>query len=94
MATQRVDASIFHTCKSYLFKEIELVNPKIIVTLGEKPYHYLTNDTTPIKEVRGTLVHREKYTIIPTFHPNFLLKNPSLKKEVFEDLKKVKKLLQ
>ena len=83
----------FHTCKAYLFKEIELVKPKIIITLGEKAYYYLTNDITKLKEIRGTIIKKEKYSIVPTYHPNFLLINPLLKKEVFLDLQKVKKLL-
>ena len=93
LATKEVHESEFHTCKAYLFKEIELVNPKVIVTLGEKAYHYLTNDTTPLKEIRGTLIQKESHTIVPTYHPNFLLKNPSLKKEVFLDLQRVHGLL-
>ncbi len=93
LANKEVHESEYHTCKAYLFKEIELVNPKIIVTLGEKAYHYLTNDLSPLDEIRGTVINREKYIILPTYHPSFLLKNPSLKKEVFEDLKKLKGLL-
>ena len=93
LASKEVHESEFHTCKAYLFKEIELVQPKVIVTLGEKAYHYLTNDTTALKEIRGSVMQKEKHTIVPTYHPNFLLKNPSLKKEVFEDLKKVKALI-
>jgi len=83
----------FHTCKAYLFKEIELVNPKIIITLGEEAYHYITNDCRPLKEIRGTIIKKENYLIIPTYHPNFLLKNPSFKKEVLIDLKNIMKLL-
>ncbi len=93
LATQEADESQIHTCKAYLFKEIELIKPKIIVTLGEKAYHYLTNDKSNLKEIRGTLINKENHTIIPTYHPNFLLKNPSLKREVFMDLQKVKSLL-
>ena len=93
LANKEVHESEYHTCKAYLFKEIELVNPKVIVTLGEKAYHYLTNDFTPLVEIRGTIISKEHYIVVPTYHPNFLLKNPSLKKEVFEDLKKVKGLL-
>ena len=92
--TQEVEETQVHTCKAYLFKEIELVQPNIVVTLGEKAYHYLTNDLTALKEVRGTITHNDSYTLIPTYHPNFLLKNPSLKKEVFMDLQKIKELLQ
>jgi len=93
LANKEVHESEYHTCKAYLFKEIALVNPKIIVTLGEKAYYYLTNDLSPLSEIRGTVINREKYIILPTYHPSFLLKNPSLKKEVFEDLKKVRGLL-
>jgi len=93
LASKEVHESELHTCKAYLFKEIELVKPKVIVTLGEKAYHYLTNDTTALKEIRGTVIQKEKHTIVPTYHPNFLLKNPSLKKEVFLDLQKVRGLL-
>jgi DNA polymerase len=93
LASKEVHESEFHTCKAYLFQEIELIQPKVIVTLGEKAYHYLTNDTTELKEIRGTVMQKEKHTILPTYHPNFLLKNPSLKKEVFLDLQKVKGLL-
>ena len=93
LAKQKVHASEFHTCKAYLFKEIELINPKIIVTLGDKAYHYLTNDSISLEEIRGTLIQKDNYIIIPTYHPNFLLKNPSFKKEVFRDLENIRKNL-
>jgi len=90
---QTPKSSNLHTCKAYLFQEISIIQPKIIITLGEMAYHYLTNDTTPLSEIRGREIPQEEYTLIPTYHPNFLLKNPSLKKEVFEDLKRVKVLM-
>ena len=93
LQTQVRHETPFHTCKAYLFKEIELIQPKIIITLGEEAYHYLTNDTSEFKEVRGSVIESQNYLIVPTYHPNFLLKNPSLKKEVFIDLQKVKSLL-
>ena len=93
LLSKEVHESEFHTCKAYLFKEIELVKPKVIVTLGEKAYHYLTNDFTALKDVRGTIIQKEGYSVIPTYHPNFLLKNPSFKKDVFGDLKRTKELL-
>ena len=91
--TQELHETPFHTCKAYLFKEIELVKPKIIVTLGKEAYHYLTNETSDLKEIRGNVTNHKNFKLIPTYHPNFLLKNPSLKKEVFIDLQKVKSLL-
>jgi len=82
-----------HTCQPYLLKEIELVKPKLIVTFGEMAYRYLTGDDSSLADIRGTVHEKEDYKVIPTFHPSYLLRNPSAKKEVFEDLKKVKSLL-
>ena len=82
-----------HTCQPYLMKQIELIRPKLIVTLGETAYHYLTGDDTEISKVRGTIHKQNDYTVIPTYHPSYLLRNPSAKKEVFDDLLKVKELM-
>ena len=86
---QKVEETQFHTCKAYLFKEIELVKPKVIVTLGELALHYISGDKGIFSELRGNVISNENYKILPTYHPNFLLKNPSYKREVFEDLKRV-----
>jgi len=83
-----------HTCRSFILKQIELIRPKIIVTLGATAYHYLSGDDTPVSKIRGTIQQKERYTLLPTYHPSYLLRNPSAKKEVFEDLKKVKALLE
>jgi len=81
------------TCRPYLQKQIALIQPKIIVTLGATAYRYLTNDNSPISRVRGTIIQTDGYRIIPTFHPSYLLRNPSAKKEALADLLKVKTLL-
>ena len=82
-----------HTCHPYLLKQIEIIKPKLIVTLGATAYHYLTGEETSISKIRGTLHRQNGYTLIPTYHPSYLLRNPSAKKEVFEDLLKVKELM-
>ncbi len=86
-------ASQAHTCQPYLLKQIELIKPKLIVTLGATAYHFLTGDETEISKVRGSVHKQNNYTLIPTYHPSYLLRNPSAKKDVFEDLKKVKELM-
>ncbi len=83
-----------HTCQPYLLKEIELVKPKIIIALGTTAYHYLTGDDSDISKVRGTVHKMENYTLVPTYHPSYLLRNPSAKKDVFEDLKTIKDLIK
>ncbi len=80
-------------CLPYLLKEIDIINPKIIVTLGATAYRYLTGDKTPISKIRGEIIELNNIKIIPTFHPSYLLRNPSAKKFVFLDMKKVKNLL-
>jgi len=82
-----------HTCQPYLLKQIELIQPKIIVALGATAYHYLSGDDTAIAKVRGSIHKQHGYTLIPTYHPSYLLRNPSAKKDVFEDLKMVKELM-
>ena len=82
-----------HTCQPFLLKQIELIKPKIIVALGATAYHYLTGDETNISKVRGTVHKQDAYTLIPTYHPSYLLRNPSAKKDVFEDLKMIKELM-
>ncbi len=81
------------TCRPYLLKQIEMIQPRIIVTLGATAYRYLTNDTSPISRVRGNTIQARNYTLIPTFHPSYLLRNPSARKMAFGDLKTIKELM-
>jgi len=82
------------TCRPYLFKQIEIIKPKLIVALGSTAYHYLSNDNTPITKARGNIFDAGNYKIIPTYHPSYLLRNPSAKKEAFADMLKVKSLME
>jgi len=82
-----------HTCLPFLLKQIESIEPKIIVTLGATAYHYLTGDDSSISKVRGTVQRFDNYTIVPTLHPNYLLRNPSAKRDVFNDMKLIKSLM-
>jgi DNA polymerase len=81
------------SCRPYLLKQIELIQPEIIMTLGATAYRYLTNDESPISKIRGNAIQAKGYTLIPTFHPSYLLRNPSAKSMAFEDLKMVKEMM-
>ncbi|RUM66901.1 MAG: uracil-DNA glycosylase [Sulfurospirillum sp.] len=82
------------TCLPYLLKQIELIDPKIIITLGATAYQYLSGDyDSSISKIRGEIVEFKNAMLMPTFHPSFLLRNPSAKRYVFNDMKKVKALL-
>ncbi len=84
----------YSSCSTYLNKQIELINPKIIVTFGEKTYQYFCNNNTLLSQVRGQVMDFKKFKLLPTFSINHLLRNPSLKKEVFYDMLKIKAILE
>ncbi len=81
------------SCKPYLFKQIELINPKVIVTLGELAYKSLIKDEAAFENVRGEKIPYEQKTLVPIYHPSHLLRNPSLKKCTMTDLINIKGLL-
>jgi len=81
------------SCIGYLLKQIEIINPKILVALGSTSYKYLTNDNTPISKIRGEMIKYKDKILIPTYHPSFLLRNPSKKREVYLDMLKIKRVL-
>ncbi|WP_353662611.1 uracil-DNA glycosylase [Hydrogenimonas sp. SS33] len=82
-----------YTCLPYLQKQMELVAPRIVVALGATAYHYLTGDKSGITKVRGEVIDMGVYRLVPTYHPSYLLRNPSAKKEVYQDLLKIKGML-
>ena len=86
-------ASEWDSCKSYLFSQIDFVKPKIIVTLGEEAYFKLTSEDRDFQSVRGHVIDYKKYKLIPIYHPQFLLRNPELKKVTLNDLKTIKSCL-
>ena len=81
------------TCEPFLFQQIDLIKPKVIVTLGKFAAQCLLRSEDPISRLRGRLFDYRGAKLIPTFHPAYLLRNPSSKREVWEDMKLVKKLL-
>lgn len=81
--------SEYDSCKSYLFSQIEFVQPKVIVALGSQAYSHLTEDINNFENVRGHLIDFQKHKLVPIYHPSHLLKNPELKKTTFKDLKTI-----
>ena len=80
-------------CKNYLLKQIELINPDVIVCLGATALNSLLNGEFAITKVRGMRYSFGNKTVIPTYHPSYLLRNPSAKKEAYEDMLLIKSLL-
>ncbi len=83
-------------CFPFLKRQIEIIKPKIICTLGGYSTSTLLGTKTPISKLRGRLhsYSGSEMGLFPTFHPAFILRNPSMKREFFEDLKKVKDMVE
>ena len=81
------------SCKPYLIKQIEIINPKILVCLGKTAFIYLMNENLPISRVRGQIFEYKGKKVIPTYHPSFLLRNPSAKKDALQDFLLIKSML-
>jgi uracil-DNA glycosylase family 4 len=82
-----------HTCKPFLLREIAVVRPKVIVVLGNTALHNLLDTKVGITRMRGQFHDYYGVKVMPTFHPAYLLRDPSKKREVWEDMKKVKEYL-
>jgi uracil-DNA glycosylase len=82
------------SCEPFLFRQIDVIKPKVIVALGKYAAQTLLRSETPISRLRGQVFDYRGAKLIPTFHPAYLLRNPSSKREVWEDMKLVKSLLK
>lgn len=82
------------SCEPFLFRQIDVIKPKVIVPLGKFAAQSLLKTTDPITRLRGRVYQYRGAQLIPTFHPAFLLRNPSAKRDVWEDMKKVRTILQ
>jgi DNA polymerase len=82
------------TCEPFLFQQIDVIKPKVIVALGTFAARALLRTLDPISRLRGRVFDYRGAKLIPTFHPAYLLRNPASKREVWEDMKLVRSLLK
>ena len=82
------------TCEPFLFEQLAIVQPRVVVALGKFASQSLLRTTEPITKLRGRVFDWRGASLVPTFHPAYLLRNPPAKRDVWEDMKKVRDLLQ
>ena len=82
-----------HTCKPFLLREIAVIRPKVIVVMGNTALHNLLDTKIGITRMRGQFHDYFGVKVMPTFHPAYLLRDPSKKREVWDDMKMVKAYL-
>lgn len=76
-------------CRPFLFREIATVRPEVIVVMGNTALRNLLEIKAGISSVRGRFHDYHGIPVMPTFHPAYLLRDPSKKRETWDDLKKV-----
>ena len=81
------------TCKPFLLREIAVVRPKVIVVMGNTACQNLLKTKEGITKLRGNFQDYYGVKVMPTFHPAYLLRDPSKKREVWEDMKIVRDYL-
>ena len=81
-------------CQPFLERQIQLIRPLVLVGLGKFAGQWLLKTAEPISRIRGRVGDYDGIHVMPTYHPAYLLRNPSAKKDVWEDMKIVRDLLQ
>jgi len=80
-------------CTPFLIRQIELIQPKVICALGGSALRALTGQQGGISRARGRPIPFLGAQLIPTFHPAYLLRNPAAKRDAWEDLKTILRIL-
>ncbi len=81
-------------CEQFLKQQLTVIRPQLIIALGRFASQALLQSSAPIGRLRGHWHEYQGIPLMPTFHPAYLLRNPSGKREVWEDMKQVMHRLQ
>lgn len=81
------------TCAPFLFQQLDVIRPRVVVALGAFAVRTLLRSEQSISRLRGQVFDYRGAKLVPTFHPAFLLRSPDRKRDVWEDMKKVRALL-
>ncbi len=80
-------------CIPFLTRQLRAIRPRVICSLGAVAAQTLLNTNEPITKLRGRLHYYEGIPLVATYHPAYLLRNPARKRDTWEDMKKVQKLI-
>ncbi|RMG01935.1 MAG: uracil-DNA glycosylase [Nitrospirae bacterium] len=91
---RKPSADEIFTCNPFLKKQISIIKPIVIMTLGDVATKTILGDVGNISRVRGKKFDYEGITVVPTFHPSYLLRNASKKWDTWNDAQLVLKILE
>ena len=81
-------------CEPFLIRQLEAIQPRVICALGSFSAHTLLKSEAPITVLRGRFHSYQGIPLMPTYHPAYLLRNPGAKKQVWEDVQAIMKVLR
>lgn len=81
-------------CMPYLNRQLDLIQPRAILTLGRISSHILTGTSDGIGKIHGRIYRFRDIPLIPTYHPSAVLRNPVYRKPVWDDLRKLQRLIE
>ncbi|MGD9308007.1 MAG: uracil-DNA glycosylase, partial [Desulfosarcina sp.] len=87
------EAEEIRHCLPFLNRQLAAINPRVICALGSVAARTLLETQTPISRLRGQFKTVMGIPVMPTFHPAYLLRNPEKKREVWNDVQQIMKLL-
>ena len=80
-------------CRPFLIRQLGIIRPEVIITLGRFASQVICDSEEGIGRLRGKTYSYEGIPVVPTYHPSAVLRNPNLRSAVWDDLKRVKDLL-
>ncbi|MBA3239838.1 MAG: uracil-DNA glycosylase [Acidobacteria bacterium] len=83
-------ADVLNFFTPFLHRELRVVRPSVIISFGNTPTRALLHTKKPISQLRGEFHDYQGMQLMPTFNPAYLLRDPTKKREVWEDMKKVR----
>ena len=80
-------------CSPFMFRQVESIRPKVICCLGAVAAQTVLGTKTAVGKLRGRFHDLRGIQVMPTWHPAYLLRNPAAKRDVWDDIRKIKALL-
>jgi uracil-DNA glycosylase len=90
---EEMTADVLNFFTPYLHRELRAVRPSVVISFGNTPTRALLRTKKPISQLRGEFQDYQGARLMPTFNPAYLLRDPTKKREVWEDMKKVRAFL-
>ncbi|MDW7711750.1 MAG: uracil-DNA glycosylase [Deferrisomatales bacterium] len=81
------------TCLPFLWRQLEAIGPAAVCALGACAAQKLLATEAPISRLRGRVHRARGWPVVPTFHPAYLLRNPAAKRQAWEDLQRLRGLI-